>query len=74
MKEHSGVGVAVEGEGVGVAGEGVGVAGDGVFVGVTGTVGVVEHSEGNTRTPLKHFVPRDTFIMSDHCPFPHIAK
>ena len=57
-----------------VDGTGVGVDGAGVVVGVTGIVGVVEHSEGNTRTPLKHFVPGETFILLDHCPFPHIAK
>ena len=69
-----GTGVGEDGAGVGVDGAGVGVDGAGVVVGVTGIVGVVEHSEGNTRTPLKHFVPGETFILLDHCPFPHIAK
>ena len=69
-----GTGVGVDGAGVGVDGAGVGVDGAWVVVGVTGIVGVVEHSEGNTRTPLKHFVPGETFILLDHCPFPHIAK
>lgn len=64
------VGVAVGVE-VGVAvGTVVGVV-VGVVVGLP--VGTAEHSEGSTRTPLRHLVPGDTFILSDHRPLSHKA-
>ena len=68
VKEHSGavVGVAVGFE-VGIA---VGTM-VGVVVGLP--VGTAEHSEGSTRTPLRHLVPGDTFILSDHRPLSHKA-
>lgn len=68
VKEHSGavVGVAVRFE-VGIA---VGTM-VGVVVGLP--VGTAEHSEGSTRTPLRHLVPGDTFILSDHRPLSHKA-
>ena len=46
-----GTGVGVDGAGVGVDGAGVGVDGEADVVVVTGIVGLVEHSEGNTITP-----------------------
>lgn len=76
VKEHSGavVGVAVGFE-VGIAvGFEVGIA-VGTMVGVVVglPVGTAEHSEGSTRTPLRHLVPGDTFILSDHRPLSHKA-
>ena len=68
VKEHSGV---VVGDVVGVVvGAVVGVV-VGTVVGLP--VGTAEHSEGSTRTPLRHLVPGDTFILSDHCPLSHRA-
>ena len=76
VKEHSGavVGVAVGFE-VGIAvGFEVGIA-VGTMVGIVVglPVGTAEHSEGSTRTPLRHLVPGDTFILSDHRPLSHKA-